>query len=375
MSRRFRIAFSFAGEKRAFVAKAASILAERFGENQILYDKFHEAELARYDLGIYLPKLYSEQSDLIVPVLCPNYDVKQWTGWEWIHIYGLLTKADGFRVMLSRFEYAHPDGLSPACSFIELDHKSPEEFTNLILERLANNEGHPNDHYTCDTRAGHDWPFEAPPLKWAGANQTRTQNAFAQLVTQTPPFRLLLIRGGSDTGKSHLTQQLLNNADRIHGIASARFDFKCGSKKNVALRAFAERLGVSPPEPNPEVANQLMDIFTCLKKAARPTLVIFDTFEQAREAGVWVEENLLLSLVHASWLRVIIVGQQVPTKLCQSWEQLSTDPIELCSPTPEDWFDYGKQHIPDLTLDFVRQAHKLSGGKCTALAQLLEPKA
>ena len=148
---RFRIAFSFAGEKRDFVAATARILADKFGEEHILYDKYHEAEFARFNLGIYLPQLYGEQSELIVPVLCANYDQKRWTGWEWVHIYGLLTKADGHRVMPSRFDYANADGLSSAAGFIELDDKSPAEFAGLILQRLAINEGHPKDHYTVDS--------------------------------------------------------------------------------------------------------------------------------------------------------------------------------------------------------------------------------
>ncbi len=147
-TKRFRIAFSFAGEKRDFVKQVADLLAVRFGQDKILYDKYHEAEFAVFDLGIKLPKLYGEQSDLIVPVLCPDYDAKRWTGWEWVHIYSLLTKADGHRVMPSRFDYANADGLSPASGFIELDKKSPEEFVTLILERLAINEGLPKDHHT-----------------------------------------------------------------------------------------------------------------------------------------------------------------------------------------------------------------------------------
>ena len=149
--KRFRIAFSFAGEKRDFVAQVAAILARQFGKDKILYDKYHEAEFARYDLGIYLPKLYGEQSDLIIPVLCPNYDAKRWTGWEWVHIYGLLTKSDGKRVMPCRFEYANADGLSPAAGFIELDDKTPDDFALLILERLALNEDKPKDSYTQRT--------------------------------------------------------------------------------------------------------------------------------------------------------------------------------------------------------------------------------
>lgn len=146
-TKRFRIAFSFAGEKRDFVRQVADLLAARFGPDKILYDKYHEAEFAVFDLGIKLPKLYGEQSDLIVPVLCPDYDAKRWTGWEWVHIYGLLTKADGHRVMPSRFGYANADGLSPASGFIELEDKTPEAFATLILERLALNEGLSKDHY------------------------------------------------------------------------------------------------------------------------------------------------------------------------------------------------------------------------------------
>lgn len=147
-NRRFRVAFSFAGEKRDYVELVARILAEEFGQEKILYDKYHEAEFARFNLGIYLPKLYGEQSDLIVPVLSTNYDQKRWTGWEWGHIYGLLTNADGHRVMPSRFEHSHADGLSPTAGFIELDDKTPEEFATLIVERLALNEGHPRDYFT-----------------------------------------------------------------------------------------------------------------------------------------------------------------------------------------------------------------------------------
>lgn len=88
--KRFRIAFSFAGEKREFVAKVARILADRFDEDKILYDKFHEAEFARRDLGTYLPELYHKESDLVVVVACPDYENKEWCGLEWTAIHALL---------------------------------------------------------------------------------------------------------------------------------------------------------------------------------------------------------------------------------------------------------------------------------------------
>jgi tetratricopeptide (TPR) repeat protein len=170
-SKRFKVAFSFAGEKRDYVSKVAAILALKFGEELILYDKYHEAEFAVYDLGIRLPKLYGQESELVVPVLCPYYDSKRWTGWEWIHIYSLLTRSEGKLVMPSRFENATADGLSPASGYMELDDKTPEQFAIRILERLAINEGKTKTYYTHSTTAifiaphttiGHNLPTLQP---------------------------------------------------------------------------------------------------------------------------------------------------------------------------------------------------------------------
>jgi hypothetical protein len=163
-AKRFRIAFSFAGEKRDFVAKVAAILAQRFTKAAILYDKFHEAEFARYDLGVYLPGLYRDQSDLVVAMLCKDYDVKLWTGWEWMAIHAQLNKNEGAKIMLCRFDHAHVDGLFENAGFVELDHKTPEQAATLILERLALNEGKPKDHYTMPASAS------PPVLKTATPN-------------------------------------------------------------------------------------------------------------------------------------------------------------------------------------------------------------
>jgi tetratricopeptide (TPR) repeat protein len=137
--KRFRIAFSFAGEKRDFVSQVAAILAGRFGEQKILYDKYHEAEFARRDLGIYLPELYHKQSDLVVVVACADYDLKQWTGLEWTAIHDLLSKRKDEEVMLCRFDHATVTGLYSTAGFVELDNKSPDEAAELILARLKAN--------------------------------------------------------------------------------------------------------------------------------------------------------------------------------------------------------------------------------------------
>ncbi|MCA9216804.1 MAG: hypothetical protein KDB27_27230 [Planctomycetales bacterium] len=57
-SKRFRVALSFPGNLREdFVAPVATKLAERFGEEAVLYDRFHTAEFADADLAFNLPDL------------------------------------------------------------------------------------------------------------------------------------------------------------------------------------------------------------------------------------------------------------------------------------------------------------------------------
>jgi len=145
--KRFRVALSFAGEKRDFVAQVAAILGRRFGEAAVLYDKYHEAELARSDLGTYLPDLYHDQSDLIVVVVCENYDAKEWCGLEWSAIFDLVKKRKHDEVMLCRFNLATVKGLYSTAGFLELDDKKPDEVARCILERLALNEGKSKNHY------------------------------------------------------------------------------------------------------------------------------------------------------------------------------------------------------------------------------------
>src|SRR5437764_7324921 len=122
--KRFRIAFSFAGEKRDFVAQVAAILAEKFGEDKILYDKYHNAEFSRSDLAFYLPDLYEKEADLVVAVFCPDYETKEWCGLEWNAIFGLLKKRKVSEVMLTRFNRVEGKGLRGLAGYIDLDRKS-----------------------------------------------------------------------------------------------------------------------------------------------------------------------------------------------------------------------------------------------------------
>ncbi|MDD5271506.1 MAG: hypothetical protein PHU14_02185 [Methylovulum sp.] len=122
-------------------------MAQRFGEEKILYDKFHEAEFADADLAFNLPSLYKNDTDLIVAIFCPDYEKKQWCGLEWRAIFSMIKEGQSKKILLSHFELVDGKGLFGLAGFIDLDEKKPEQLAALIIQRLAINEGKPKNHY------------------------------------------------------------------------------------------------------------------------------------------------------------------------------------------------------------------------------------
>lgn len=142
--RRFDIALSFPGEHRDYVAKVAAYLATAFGEERVLYDKYHDAEFARLDLDAYLPSLYREHSELIVVFLCPEYASKRWCNLEWRHIRQLISTADAKRIMF--LSLGNPGDLSGigilgGDGYIDIQALVPQATAEKILKRLAINQG------------------------------------------------------------------------------------------------------------------------------------------------------------------------------------------------------------------------------------------
>lgn len=133
--------------------QVAGILAHRFSEPEILFDEFHAPEFARARLNFYLPKLYNQESDLVVVVICADYGKKEWCGLEWDATFDLIQKHREGMVMLANFGGATIDGLYNGAGFYRLDGKTPHEFANAILERLAVNEAKPRDYYNLPSPA------------------------------------------------------------------------------------------------------------------------------------------------------------------------------------------------------------------------------
>jgi hypothetical protein len=139
------------------------------------------------------------------------------------------------------------------------------------------------------------------------------------------------------------------------------------------VRAFVQDLGLPLPPVGPRLNKRLGHILDALRQRARPALLVFDTYESAGEAQDWVEKQLLPSLIRATWLRVVIVGQRVPERTGTIWEPVTFPLITIKTPPPPDWFEYSRMYHPELTLAQVEVVWRLARNKAGLLAQMFGP--
>jgi hypothetical protein len=248
--------------------------------------------------------------------------------------------------------------------------------TNIVLSQVVGSvrlRTLAGDRYIIEPIVA-SWPSDAPELEWPLADRIEERGAFARLLREASPERVLLIRGASETGKSHMSMWMIRYATLLPGVLAGRFDFK--GSTSIEIEAFAQRLGIEAPAGR-TLNERLALIFTELRRQPQPTLLVFDTYEAAtEEAKDWIESVLLPYVVPARWLRVVITGQSVPAPAGSTWEAVATSTLTLQLPNAEDWFAYARaNHDDDVTLEFVTRAHQLSNGKPSVLASLLGPRA
>jgi tetratricopeptide (TPR) repeat protein len=136
--KRFKFALSFSGEHRAFVAQVAEELSVVVGQDSVLYDKYHEPELARLNLDIHLPNLYRTESELVAIFLCAEYATKRWCKLEWRFIRQMIVSSEEDRIMLLSFDEVGeiPElGILSGDAYISIGQRLPQEIAALILRR------------------------------------------------------------------------------------------------------------------------------------------------------------------------------------------------------------------------------------------------
>lgn len=216
--------------------------------------------------------------------------------------------------------------------------------------------------------ASAEWLVAPPVFEWLLADCEPVHDAFSKLLTATPPHRTLLIRGGSETGKSHLTKWLLSLLVRHTSFACGRFDLGGATELDAEFSRFVQNLGVDEAVRTSRgrpLRERLDEVLGALREAGQPAVLIFDTFEQGGEFQRWIEETLLLALPRAPSLRVIIAGQQVP--------HCDGHLVEVQRLEVKQWFDFGKRYWPDLTEEMALKIYERVGGSHVLLGRLFGP--
>ena len=372
-------AFSLAGEQRERVRAIAEAVEGRLGYGTVFFDEWFEHCLGGDDADLKLQNIYNRQCSLAVWCVSKEYGGKPWTRAEHAAIRARVMKAraasdqrERNRVLPIRVGDGNVEGLLFNTIAPDVRTRSVDQAAELIVERFYLVEP---AHRPARAAApvGPHWPAAPPSLSWPMADHSGACEAFADLLTAAARRRYLPIRGETETGKSHITRQMLANALAMPDIACGRFDFKGTTGVDIEVTAFVQELGIPLPAPAPRMDVRLGQILHELKQRAHPTLLIFDTFEMAGETADWIDKQLLPTLIRADWMRVVIAGQQVPDSAGAVWIRVARPTLQLVPPPTEEWFRYGRQHRSGLTRDEVETACRLASHKASLLAQLLGP--
>lgn len=137
---RFKVALSFPGERREYVAAVAAEVKKRLGRDNVFYDRDFTAQLARPNLDTVLQRIYLNNSDLVVVFLCAEYERKEWCGLEWRSIRTITKNKNDHAIMFMRFDNAEVSGFLSVDGYVDLDDYTPLEAARLIVERVRLND-------------------------------------------------------------------------------------------------------------------------------------------------------------------------------------------------------------------------------------------
>jgi hypothetical protein len=242
---RFAVAFSLAGEQRLLVLPVAQEVEAILGPSTVFYDDWYEFWIAGVDADLLLQNLYGEKAELVVMCVSGGYGDKPWPLTEYRAVRARLMQAataeDRLRVLPVRVGDGEVEGVLFNEIVPDIRGRTPTEVAELIVGRLNLVRG-----YTGDVKpAVAQWPSDVPELQWPMADHTEARAAFARLLCEASSERALLVVGASETGKSHMSKQMIRNAGLLPGVVSGRFDFK--GTTNIGIEAFAQPLGIEPP--------------------------------------------------------------------------------------------------------------------------------
>jgi hypothetical protein len=283
-------------------------------------------------------------------VFCRDYETKEWCGLEWKTIRGLLKRGKTDMIMLARFELVEPEDLEGLAGYIDLDHETPESAAALILERLVLNGG--NKALSSSAVAlPTSFPSTPPEISWPLADGFAVRDAVKKVLCAQSKHRIVLLEGHSGHGKSAICHVLRDLRWHFKWLRCGRFELKGGADVGRALDDFIVDLQATahlPASAYTAPYQRANALFAALDRSPQPTLLVFDTFEEAGDFGVWVEERVLFEVINRDWLRVVVAGRRLPT-VAMPCSSFAAPPVKVDRLAMHDWLEYGRRfdrHLP-----------------------------
>jgi hypothetical protein len=369
---RFRVAFSLAGEQRHVVLPIAQEVEAVLGASTVFYDDWYEHYIAGPDADLRLQEICGRRADLVIVCVSGAYGDKPWTQAEHRAVRDRFmqarTEAERLAILPLRVGDGDVEGILLNEIVPDVRARTAVAAAELILARLALTRRQPGDVAGAEPT---NWPAEWTAPDWPMADHTDVRSAFVDLLSEGSATRALLLRGPSEAGKTHMSNQMAGTVLSLPGVFGGRFDFKGTS--GIGVEAFCDGLELGQPERG-TLEGTLSRVLAGLRQRAQPSVLVFDTYEAAAaEAQDWIQKVLLPAVMSASWLRVVVLGQSVPNRVGSMWETRAAV-MDLGVPAAEDWHAYARTNRRDtIELDFVRQAYELAGGRARVLGSLLGP--
>ena len=216
------------------------------------------------------------------------------------------------------------------------------------------------------------WPARCMTFKPDMANRDVEFAFFADTLCGGAPQHATLISAGSDHGKTRLVSEFHHYGCEVLGEdACCLVDFKARGTVDNLLDTIASDLGARIPGLGDRSPSRLRD---GLRKATRPVLFVFDTFERAtEEAREFVESHFLAEMGKAGAMRILLAGQpqHVPDPAKASWRDYARRFNLGSIEDPKPWVDWAARAFPLIPPAVVSAIAVSAGGAPGAIANQL----
>jgi hypothetical protein len=141
LGQQWDVALSFAGAQRAYVKRVAEALKAR--EVRCFYDEDEQVRLWGTHLAEELPRIYAQESAAVVVFISADYAGRDWTRLERRAAFSRAVVEAGVYVLPARFDDSELPGLLDDVVTVDLRRYTPEQFADLVAEKVAGLAGGP----------------------------------------------------------------------------------------------------------------------------------------------------------------------------------------------------------------------------------------